>query len=84
MHGSSRGNQCKYVFSLKKDSRTRGHDITFIKDQFILDINKYSFVSTEDTIHEWNKLCTDCVNASSVNIFVKRGPYHVIQKNLMV
>ena len=40
-------------FSLKKDSR--------------LDIREYSF--SHRTINEWNKLSTDCVTASSVNMF---------------
>ena len=30
-------------FSLKKDSRTRGHDVKLIKNQCTLDIRKYSF-----------------------------------------
>ena len=54
-------------FSLKKDSRTRGREITLVKDQCRLYIKKYSF--SQRTIHEWNKLCTDCVTASSVSIF---------------
>ena len=29
--------------SLKKDNRTRGHEITLLKDQCRLDIRKYSF-----------------------------------------
>ena len=33
--------------SLKKDRRTRGHQVTLVKDQCRLDIKKYSF-STED------------------------------------
>ena len=45
-------------FSLKKDSRPRGHEVTLVKDQCILDIRKY-----------WNKLSTDCITASSVNMF---------------
>ena len=31
------------LFSLKKDSRTRGHEVTLVKDQCVLDIRKYSF-----------------------------------------
>ena len=31
------------LFSLKKDSRTRGHEIKLVKDQCRLDIRKYSF-----------------------------------------
>ena len=30
-------------FSLKKDSRTRGHEVKLVKDQCRLDIRKYSF-----------------------------------------
>ena len=36
-------------FSLKKDSRTRGHEVKLV--------------------NVWNKLSTDCVTASSVNMF---------------
>ena len=54
-------------FSLKKDSRTRGHEVTLVKDQSRLDIRKHSF--SQRTINEWNKLSTDCVTASSVNMF---------------
>ena len=49
-------------FSLKKDSRTTGHEVKLVKD-----IRKYSF--SQSTINEWNKLSTDCVTASSVNMF---------------
>ena len=54
-------------FSLKKDSRYTGHEARLVKDQCRLDIRKYSF--SQRTINEWNKLSTDCVTASSVNIF---------------
>ena len=54
-------------FSLKKDSRTRGHEVKLVKDQCRLDIRKHSF--SQGTINEWNKLSTDCVTASSVNMF---------------
>ena len=54
-------------FSLKKDSRTRGHKVKLVKDQCRLDIRKHSF--SQRTINEWNKLSTDCVTASSVNMF---------------
>ena len=58
-------------FSLKKDSRTRGHEVKLVKDQCRLDITKHSF--SQRTINEWNKLSTDCVTASSVNMFKKQG-----------
>ena len=54
-------------FLLKKNSRTRGYEVTLIKDQCRLDIRKYSF--SQRTIYEWNQLSTDCVTVSSVNMF---------------
>ena len=54
-------------FSLKKDSRTRGHEVKLLKNQFRLDIRKYSF--SQKTVNEWNKLSTDCITTSSVNMF---------------
>ena len=64
-------------FSLKKDSRTRGHEVKLVKDQCRLDIWKHSF--SQRTINEWNKLSTDCVTASSVNMF-KSIKYQVSAK----
>ena len=61
-------------FSLKKDNRTRGHEVTLVKDQCRLDIRKYSFA--QRTISEWNELSTDCLTASSVNMFKNKvGTY---------
>ena len=57
-------------FSLKVDSRTRGLEVQLVKDQCRLDIRKYSF--SQRTINEWNKLSTDCVTASSMNMFKNR------------
>ena len=57
-------------FSLKKDSRTRGHEVKLVKDQCRLDIRKYSF--SQRRVNEWNKLSTDCITASSVNMFKKQ------------
>ena len=54
-------------FLLKKDSRTRGHEVKLVKDQCKLDIMKYSF--SQGTINEWNKLSADCTTASSMNMF---------------
>ena len=54
-------------FSLKKDSRTRGHEVKLVKDLCRLGIRKHSF--SQRTINEWNKLFTDCITASSVNMF---------------
>ena len=38
-----------------------------VKKQSRLDVRKYSF--SQRTINVWNKLSTDCVHASSVNMF---------------
>ena len=54
-------------FSLKKDSTTRGHEVQLVKNQCRLDIRKYSF--SQRRVNEWNKLSTDCINSSSVNMF---------------
>ena len=56
-------------FSLKKDIRTKGHEVTLVKDQCKLNTRKYSF--SQRVINEWDKLCTDCVNASNVNMSMK-------------
>ena len=58
-------------FSLKKDSRIRGHKTKLVKDQCRLDIRKYWF--SQRTVNQWNTLFTDCVTASSVNIIKKQG-----------
>ena len=53
-----------FFFTLKKDSRTRKHEV---KDQCRLDIRKYTF--SQRTTNEWNRLSIVCVTASSVNMF---------------
>ena len=45
-------------------------EVTLVKDQCRLGIRKYSF--SQKTINEWNKLFTDCVIASSVNMFINK------------
>ena len=54
-------------FEIKEGKITRGHNYTLVKKQSRLDVRKYSF--SQRTINVWNKLSTDCVHASSVNIF---------------
>ena len=61
--------------SFNKGNRTRGHEVTLAKDQCRLDIRKYSF--SQRTINEWKKLSTDCVTASSVNMFKKTRLTHI-------
>ena len=52
---------------IKESKITRGHNYTLVKKQSRLDVRKYSF--SQRTINVWNKLSTDCVHASSVNMF---------------
>ena len=61
-------------FSLKKDNRTRGHEVTLVKDQCRLDVRKYLF--SHRTINEWNKLSTDSVTAKNkVDTYLRRAGY---------
>ena len=57
-------------FEIKKTKITRGHNFTLVKKQSTLDVRKYSF--SQRTINVWNKLSTDCVHATSVNVFKNR------------
>ena len=75
----------KYFFSLKKNSTTRGHEVAFVMDLCRLNIRKCSF--SQRTINEWNKLSTDCITASSMNMFknkvdtyLKRAGYTQVNK----
>ena len=54
-------------FEIKESKITRGHNYMLVKKQSRLDVRKYSF--SQRTINVCNKLSTDCVHASSVNMF---------------
>ena len=54
-------------FEIKESKRTNRHGFTLVKKQSRLDIGKFSF--SQKTINVWNKLSTECVHASSVNMF---------------
>ena len=57
--------------SLKKNSRTRGYEVTLVKDQCRLDIRKYLF--SQRTINEWNELSIDSVIASTSSVNMLRN-----------
>ncbi len=59
-----------FVFEIKQSKITRGHKFTLVKKQSRLDVRRFSF--SQRTINVWNKLSTECVNASSVNMFKNR------------
>ena len=54
----------------KEDRRTRGHEVTLVKE--LVDWISESTHSHKRTINEWNKVSTDCVTASSVNMIKKK------------
>ena len=58
---------CNILFEIKESKITRGHNFTLVKKQSRLDVRKFSF--SQRTINVWNKLSTECVHASSVNMF---------------
>ena len=64
-------------FKIKERKLTRGHNYTLVKKQNRLDIRKYSF--PQRTINVWNKLSTDCVHASIVNMFKKRIDMYLVK-----
>ena len=57
-------------FKIKESKITRGHNFTLVKNQSRLDVRKFSF--SQRTINIWNKLSTECVHASSVNMSKNR------------
>ena len=56
-------------FTLKGSRKAIVYDVALLKEQCKLDIRKYS--SSQWTINEWNKLSTDCVNASRECLKIK-------------
>ena len=58
-----------FFLEIKPSKLTRVHNFTLVKKQSRLDVRKFSF--SQRTINVWNKLSTECVHASSVNIMFK-------------
>ena len=58
------------MFLIKESKINRGHNFTLVKELRRLDVRKYSF--SQRSINVWNKLSTDCVRASNVNMFKNR------------
>ena len=57
-------------FEIKESKITRGHNFILVKKQSRLDVRKFSI--SQRTFNVWNKLSTECVHASSVNMFKNR------------
>ena len=64
-------------FSKLKSKITRGHNYTLVKKQSRLDVRKFSF--SQRTINIWNNLSTDCVHASSVNMFKNKIDKYLVK-----
>ena len=64
-------------FEIKESKITRGHNYTLVKKQSRLDVRKFSF--SQRTINVWNNLSTDCVQASSVNMFKKKIDKYLVK-----
>ena len=62
-----------FFFEIKESKITRGHNYTLVKKQSRLDVRKYSF--SQRSINAWNNLSTDCVQASSVNMFKNKAGF---------
>ena len=67
------------IFFLKimESKITRRHNYTLVKKQSRLDVRKYSF--SQRTINVWNNLSTDCVHASSVNMFKNKIDKYLVK-----
>ena len=64
-------------FEIKESKITRGHNYKLVKKQSRLDVRKYSF--PQRTINVWNNLSTDCVHASSVNMFKNKIDKYLVK-----
>ena len=64
-------------FEIKESKITRGHNFTLVKKQSSLDVRNFSF--SHRTINVWNKLSTECVHASSGNMFKNRIDKYLVK-----
>ena len=65
------------IFKIKELKITRRHNFTLVKKQCRLDVREYSF--SQRTTNVWNKLSTDCIHASSVNVFKNRIDKYLVK-----
>ena len=64
-------------FEIKESEITGGHNYKLLKKQSRLDVRKYSF--SQRSIIVWNNLSTDCVHASSVNMFKNKIDKYIVK-----
>ena len=63
-------------FEIKESKITRGYNYTLVKKQSRLDVRKFAF--SQRSINVWNNLSTDCVHASSVNMFKNKVDKYLV------
>ena len=66
-----------FFFEIKEGKITRGYNFTLVKKHSRLDVRKFSF--SQRCINVWNKLSTECVHASSVNVFKNRIEKYLVK-----
>ena len=66
-----------FFLEIKQSKITRGHNFMLVKKQRSLDVRKFSF--SQRTINVWNKLSTECVHASSVNMFENKIDKYLVK-----
>ena len=64
-------------FEIKENKITRGHNFTLVKKQSRLDVRKFSF--SQRSINVWNKLSTECVDASCVHVLKNRIDKYLVK-----
>ena len=64
-------------FSKLRKVKIRGHNCTLVKKQSRLDVIKDSF--SQRMINVWDNLSTDCVHASSVNMFKNKIDKYLVE-----
>ena len=64
-------------FEIKESKITRGHNFTLVMKQSRLDVRKFSF--SQRTINVFNKLLTECVHASNVNMFKNKIDKYLVK-----
>ena len=62
---------------IKQSKITGGHNFALVKKQSRLDVRKFSF--SQRTINVWNKLSTEYVRASSVNVFKNKIDKYLVK-----
>ena len=72
-----RGKTRMYAPLIKESKITRGHNYKLVKKQSRLDVRKYSF--SQRTINVLSNLSTDCVHASSVNMFKNKIDKYLVK-----